>query len=104
MTIGSIEVLMKPPRCLVVKALRLAVGDTQQQFATRMGWGISSVVRYETCRTIKGAALIKMERLAHKKIFDDFSELLRDCIRKDCGIEDALFARMVADVDRKKKR
>lgn len=95
---------MKPPRCFVIKALRQAVGDTQQQFAQRMGWAISSVVRYETSRTIQGVALVAAERLAHKENFNDFSELLRDCIRKDMCIEDALFERMVADRNRKGKR
>ena len=92
----------RPTRCLIVKALRQAVGDTQQQFAQRMGWSVSSVLRYETYRPIKGPALIAVERRAHKESFDDFSELLRNMIRRDCGIEDALFTRMVADVNRVK--
>ncbi len=87
-----------------MKALRLAVGDTQQQFADRMGWAVSSVTRYEISRTIQGIALIAAERLADEKLFDEMGELLRDCIRKDTGIEDALFDRMVADADQKGKR
>jgi len=87
-----------------MKALRIAVGDTQQQFAQRMAWSISSVVRYETSRTIQGVALVQAERLAWQNRFSDMAELLRDCIRKDMGVGDALFTRMVGDVNRKGKR
>jgi transcriptional regulator with XRE-family HTH domain len=47
-----------------VKALRLTLGDTQQQFAQRMGMAISTVVRYESTRAPRGEALAKLYRVA----------------------------------------
>jgi transcriptional regulator with XRE-family HTH domain len=48
----------------VVKELRLALGDTQQQFAQRLGLAISTVVRYESTRAPRGPALAQMVKLA----------------------------------------
>ena len=47
-----------------VKALRLTLGDTQQQFAQRLGLAISTVVRYESTRAPRGDALAKLYKLA----------------------------------------
>jgi transcriptional regulator with XRE-family HTH domain len=47
-----------------VKKLRLALGDTQQQFATRLGIAISTAVRYELSRAPKGKALEMFEKVA----------------------------------------
>jgi transcriptional regulator with XRE-family HTH domain len=49
-----------------VKALRLALGDTQQQFAHRLGLAISTVVRYESTRPPKGEALNELYQLARR--------------------------------------
>ena len=86
-----------------MQAIRIAVGDTQQQFAERMGWSISSVARYETCRTIQGVALLATERFATERGYNDMAELLRNSIRKDAGLDEALFERMVWDYQRKEE-
>jgi transcriptional regulator with XRE-family HTH domain len=49
-----------------VKALRLALGDTQQQFATRLEIAISSAVRYESTRPPHGKMLAQLYSLALK--------------------------------------
>jgi transcriptional regulator with XRE-family HTH domain len=47
-----------------VRRLRVALGDTQQEFANRLGLAISTVVRYELTRPPRGKALAQLERLA----------------------------------------
>ncbi len=49
-----------------VKQLRLALGDTQQQFAARTGLAISTVVRYELSRPPRGEALLPFRKLAQE--------------------------------------
>ena len=45
-------------------ALRNAIGETQQQFAQRIGTTVTTVARYETNRPPKGAALEQLSALA----------------------------------------
>jgi transcriptional regulator with XRE-family HTH domain len=52
------------PVCDAVRKLRLALGDTQQSFASRLGLAISTVVRYELTRPPKGKALAQFAELA----------------------------------------
>jgi transcriptional regulator with XRE-family HTH domain len=47
-----------------VRSLRAGLGDTQQQFAHRLGMAISTVVRYELSRPPRGKVLADLERLA----------------------------------------
>jgi transcriptional regulator with XRE-family HTH domain len=56
-----------PKLCEAVRALRLALGDTQQQFANRLEMAISTVVRYESTRAPRGEALSKLYHLAVEK-------------------------------------
>lgn len=49
-----------------VRALRLALGDTQQQFAQRLNMAISTVVRYELTRPPKGKVLARFDALARE--------------------------------------
>jgi len=49
-----------------VRNLRVALGDTQQSFAHRLGMAISTVVRYESTRPPRGKMLVQFERLARK--------------------------------------
>jgi transcriptional regulator with XRE-family HTH domain len=89
----------KPGGCQLTKALRIALSMTQQQFAVKMEWSISSVVRYETSRPPRGHALVELERVAVDSNFDDFSRCLRLAIRRDLGIIDALIRRMAEDLE-----
>jgi len=56
-----------------VKRLRLALGDTQQQFATRTGLAISTVVRYELSRPPKGEVLEQLKALAEQNGLRDIA-------------------------------
>jgi transcriptional regulator with XRE-family HTH domain len=47
-----------------VRALRVALGDTQQSFAHRLGLAISTVVRYELTRPPRGIELGRFYHLA----------------------------------------
>ncbi|SPF32062.1 hypothetical protein SBA4_1090008 [Candidatus Sulfopaludibacter sp. SbA4] len=47
-----------------VRSLRKRLGDTQQQFANRLGMAISTVVRYELSRPPRGKVLRTLEALA----------------------------------------
>jgi transcriptional regulator with XRE-family HTH domain len=58
------EMRMRNDLTAAVKELRLAVGDTQQDFAQRLGLAISTVVRYERSRPPKGKALAQMAEVA----------------------------------------
>jgi transcriptional regulator with XRE-family HTH domain len=58
-----------------VKRLRLALGDTQQQFAARTKLAISTVVRYELSRPPKGDALQQLKELAEKHGYDDIARV-----------------------------
>ena len=60
-----------------VRSLRERFRETQQQFAARMGWAISTVVRYELSRAPKGKALAELLRLAAQNGFDDLAETFR---------------------------
>jgi transcriptional regulator with XRE-family HTH domain len=53
------------------RRLRLALGDTQQQFAQRTGLAISTVVRYELSRPPHGKALAQFAVLAERNGLHD---------------------------------
>jgi transcriptional regulator with XRE-family HTH domain len=69
-----------------VKALRIALGDTQTQFALRLGVAISTAVRYESTRAPSGDILSKLYWLAvnngltdvaqmfHRAVFEEWSD------------------------------
>jgi transcriptional regulator with XRE-family HTH domain len=56
-----------------VRRLRLALGDTQQQFASRTGLAISTVVRYELSRPPKGKALEQFRAIAEQNGLNDIA-------------------------------
>lgn len=62
----------------LVRQLRSAVGDTQQQFANRIGAAISSVVRYEAGKPVSEQAFVKMVRLAREIGRQDLATGLAD--------------------------
>ena len=95
---------IKSGGCQLTKALRIALSMTQQEFAVKMEWSISTVVRYETSRPPRGHALVELERVAVNNNFDDFSRCLRLSIRRDLGIIDALVRRMAEDLEYYQKK
>jgi transcriptional regulator with XRE-family HTH domain len=66
-----------------VRRLRLALGDTQQAFANRLGLAISTVVRYELSRPPRGQALAQLERVASEHALDDCAMAFRNAIRDE---------------------
>jgi transcriptional regulator with XRE-family HTH domain len=78
----------KPPTVTeCVKALRIALDDTQQEFAQRLGLAISTVVRYESTRAPRGVALMKLTRLAGDNGLVHIVEMFRYAISSDAGLE-----------------
>jgi transcriptional regulator with XRE-family HTH domain len=69
-----------------VKALRIALDDTQQQFAQRLGLAISTVVRYESTRAPRGDALVKLVHLANANGLVHIVEMFRFAISSDAGL------------------
>ena len=70
---------MKKPRktAEVVRALRTALENTQQDFAVRMGWSIATIVRYEAGAKPNVQALAQMMVLAQDHGLDDLAAELR---------------------------
>ncbi|HUD74279.1 MAG TPA: helix-turn-helix domain-containing protein [Terracidiphilus sp.] len=69
------------PVSQAVRRLRLGLGDTQQQFANRLGLAISTVVRYELSRPPSGKALAQLDRLATDHCLDECALIFRNAIR-----------------------
>lgn len=66
-----------------VHRLRAALGDTQQEFAQRLGLAISTVVRYERSRPPRGKALAQLERVASEHALDDVALTFRNALREE---------------------
>ena len=69
-----------------VKGLRRELGDTQQQFANRLGLAISSVVRYEAGKVPETAVLVKLAAVAEKGGYADLFRILRGAVIQDVGL------------------
>ena len=63
-----------------VKRLRVALGDTQQSFAHRLGLAISTVVRYEHSRPPNAAALAQFAELATANGLPECAKVFRDAL------------------------
>jgi len=77
-----------------VKALRLAIGDTQQQFAARLGLAISTVVRYELSRPPKGPVLFQFHHLAAEHDQRELARLFWEAGAADIGISEDAFRQL----------
>ncbi|MEN6533142.1 MAG: helix-turn-helix transcriptional regulator [Bryobacteraceae bacterium] len=60
---------------IAVRELRKEFGETQQEFATRLGLAISTVVRYELSREPSGEILLTLGRLAEEKNRRDLRDM-----------------------------
>lgn len=69
-----------------VKDLRLALGDTQQQFAHRLDLAISTVVRYELTRPPKGKALAQLEKLAADQGLTELVSVFSRALNDELGL------------------
>jgi transcriptional regulator with XRE-family HTH domain len=85
-TQGSSEVDNKVVVRETVKRLRLALGDTQQAFANRLGLAISTVVRYELTRAPRGRALVQFAELAMANGLDDCAKVFRNALLLGLGV------------------
>jgi transcriptional regulator with XRE-family HTH domain len=68
-----------------VRALRIAIGDTQQQFASRLKMAISTVVRYELTRPPSGPVLVQFMELAETSNRPDLAEIFRKTLADSLG-------------------
>ena len=73
--------------CQAVRSLREKLGDTQQQFATRLNMAISTVVRYELTRAPQGEVLVKFMNLAAGNGADDLAEVFRGALSEQLGYQ-----------------
>jgi len=69
-----------------VRKLRLALGDTQQQFAQRLGLAISSVVRYELTSEPGPAVLVQLANLAAENNLPDVAGPLNKALLINLGV------------------
>jgi len=76
----------KRPLTDAVKALRLALGDTQHRFANRLGLAISTVVRYETNRPPKGKALAQLLATAESNELFDLTHAFKFALAQDLQV------------------
>jgi len=63
------------------RELREVLGDTQQQFAQRLGLAISTVVRYELTRPPKGKALAQLKQVAMAYGQVELAHIFADALR-----------------------
>jgi|ERR1019366_4031694 transcriptional regulator with XRE-family HTH domain len=75
------------PICRAVHKVRLAVGDTQQEFAGRLNMAISTVVRYELTRPPKGEVLVQFMKLAEANGRPDLAEQFWDALHQELGLD-----------------
>jgi transcriptional regulator with XRE-family HTH domain len=70
-----------------VAEMRKRMGDTQEQFAARLGYAVRSVARYESNRPPKGFVLIRFARIAYTNGFRDVAEVFLGAIREETEVE-----------------
>ena len=68
-----------------VRKLRLALNETQQEFAARMRVGIATIVRYEHSREPRGKALARFEQVAAGYGFDEYAAVFRKALTDELG-------------------
>jgi transcriptional regulator with XRE-family HTH domain len=68
-----------------VRELRLAVGDSQQDFAGRMNLSTISVARHERSRAPRGKVLAKLAEIANAHGFDQLEDIFRQALIDELG-------------------
>src|SRR5579864_8792717 len=66
---------LRNPLSRAVIELRIALGETQQAFAARLGTAIATVARYETSRPPSVVALVQLALIAQKAGRSDLVKL-----------------------------
>jgi transcriptional regulator with XRE-family HTH domain len=72
-----------------VRALRKALGESQQQFAYRMKTAIRTVARYETVRPPKGKVLKQLEIMATENSLPHLAEVFHRALDQELGAPNA---------------
>jgi transcriptional regulator with XRE-family HTH domain len=70
-----------------VAQLRSALGDTQQQFAARLGTAITTIARYETIRPPQGAALAQFINLARASGQPELADIFQGALSAQLGYD-----------------
>jgi transcriptional regulator with XRE-family HTH domain len=70
-----------------IRKLRLALGETQQSLANKLGIAISTMVRYETNRPPHGEALVRFMKLADANSQPDLAKLFQAALARELGHE-----------------
>jgi len=73
------------PLVASVRKLRKALGDTQPQFAVRLGLSVPTVVRYERNRRPRGKALVVLEQAAAANGLEEFARIFRNALTDELG-------------------
>ena len=68
-----------------VRALRTALGESQQAFAYRMQTAIRTIARYESSRPPKGKALAEFSRMADDTGHHKLAAIFRDALMAELG-------------------
>ena len=80
--------LVTPGRHAISNALvdlREHLGETQQQFANRIGAAVTTVARWETKRPPKGKILAQLEQAARNSGAVDIAEFFHTTLQKELG-------------------
>lgn len=73
-----------------VRQLRERFGESQMEFAKRMGWHIVTLARYETKRAPKGKALAALEQVAREHGHQELMDTFRAALAEELGTSYAL--------------
>lgn len=84
---GKMTDLTKPqPTSEAARSLRIALGESQQAFAQRTGWAISTVVRYELSRPPTGKALAQLSEIARRNNLTELVDTFTSSLSNELGI------------------
>jgi transcriptional regulator with XRE-family HTH domain len=68
-----------------VRKLRVALGETQQQFAVRFDTAIRTIARYETVRPPRGRMLVEFHKLAISHGLRDVAGIFQHALSQEVG-------------------
>jgi transcriptional regulator with XRE-family HTH domain len=71
------------PVSQAIRAVRLALGESQQAFAYRMKTAIRTIARYETTRAPRGAELAQFHRLAVAQGFREQADVFAKAMEEE---------------------
>jgi len=66
--------------------LRKLLGETQQQFASRLGTAITTIARYETSRPPRGRVLARLEQIARSEGHTNCARTFRSALERELGV------------------